>query len=235
MDGMTMVYVPAGEFIMGSTNSDPEIHKDEQPQHSVTLDAFWIDRTEVSNGQYRSCVDAGVCTPPTCDWGENTYDDATRDDYPVACVNWKEVQAYCAWVGGHLPTEAQWEKAARGTTGLRYPWGEVFDPNLCNSEEAGIGEPLPVGQYSPAGDSPYGVADMAGNVWEWVTDYYDIGYYATAPSENPTGPAGGERRSVRGGSWYGNYNNARTAYRYYDVPYGRSSGVGFRCVLEAAN
>jgi formylglycine-generating enzyme required for sulfatase activity len=231
-DGMVLVYVPAGEFKMGSVESEPCAHLDELPQHAVYLDGFWIDQTEVSNAQYQQCVEAGLCSPPVCDWGEPTYDDATKGDYPVTCVNWDEARTYCEWAGGRLPTEAQWEKAARGTDERGYPWGNEFDENRCNSSESGIGETTPVKSYSPEGDSPYGAADMAGNAYEWVTDWYDIGYYAASPSQNPTGPRGGKGRGLRGGNWYGDHCNARTSYRYYDVPHGRSNGIGFRCVVR---
>jgi formylglycine-generating enzyme required for sulfatase activity len=231
-DGMVMVYVPAGRFNMGSVESEPCAHLDEFPQHAVYLDGFWIDQTEVTNAQYQQCVDAGLCSPPVCDWGEPTYDDVTKGDYPVTCVNWDEARTYCEWAGGRLPTEAQWEKAARGTDERGYPWGNEFDENRCNSGESGIGETTPVKSYSPEGDSPYGAADMAGNAYEWVIDWYDIEYYATSPSENPTGPRGGEGRGLRGGNWYGDHCNARATYRYYDVPHGRSNGVGFRCVVN---
>jgi formylglycine-generating enzyme required for sulfatase activity len=227
-----MVYVPAGEFKMGSMESEPCAHLDEFPQHVVYLDSFWIDQTEVTNAQYQQCVEAGLCSPPVCDWGESTYDDTTRGDHPVTCVNWDEARTYCEWAGGRLPIEAQWEKAARGTDERGYPWGNEFDENRCNSGESGIGETTPVKSYSPEGDSPYGAADMAGNAYEWVIDWYDIGYYANSPSENPAGPRGGKGRGLRGGHWYGDHCNARTSYRYYDVPHGRSNGVGFRCVVN---
>jgi formylglycine-generating enzyme required for sulfatase activity len=231
-DDMQMVFIPAGNFQMGSMESNPCAHLDELPQHTVYLDAYWIDQHEVTNAQYRKCVEAGWCTEPTCSYGTSTYMDETKEDHPVGCVDWYEASAYCEWSGGQLPTEAQWEKAARGTEAREYPWGAEFDAALCNSSESAIGGSTPVGLYSPDGDSPYGLADVSGNLWEWVTDWYDIGYYAQSPSSNPTGPQGGENRAARGGSWYGNYCSVRTTYRYYNTPHGRSPGMGFRCVLD---
>ncbi|NIM92235.1 MAG: SUMF1/EgtB/PvdO family nonheme iron enzyme [Anaerolineales bacterium] len=234
-DGMTIVFIPAGEFEMGSTEDVHCSHLDERPRHTVYLDDYWIDQTPVTNAHYQICVDAGACPPPTdCDWGDPTYGDESKEDHPVVCLSWDEARAYCEWVGGTLPTEAQWEKAARGTDLREYPWGDTFDTALCNTDESAIGETTPVGFYSPIGDSPYGLVDMAGNVWEWVIDWYDIGYYPESPKNNPQGPQGGRWRSLRGGSYYGDYCNARTAYRYYDVPYGSGAGVGFRCVVPSS-
>jgi formylglycine-generating enzyme required for sulfatase activity len=230
-DDMVMSFIPAGEFEMGSTESNPCGHLDEFPQHIVYLDGYWIDQTQVTSAQYRRCVDNEGCeAPASCGWGAGTYDEESKVDHPVVCVTWEEARTYCAWAGGRLPTEAQWEKAAQGGDGRAYPWGEEFDAGKCNSGESGINEPTPVRLYSPGGDSPYGLADMAGNVWEWMIDWYDIDYYAKASSQNPTGPAAGDRKALRGGSYYGDLCNARTTYRYYDIPYGRGPGVGFRCV-----
>lgn len=231
-DQMVMVFIPSGEFLMGSPEDHPLAHADEKPQHTVYLDAYWIDQSELTNAHYQICVDAGICEPPlSCDRGEPTYGEETLWDHPVVCVNWEEAGAYCEWVGGRLPTEAEWEKAARGTEALEYPWGAEFDPQKCNTSESELGMTTPSGTYSPVGDSPYGLSDMAGNVLEWVIDVYDIEYYAHSSSRNPRGPASGERKSLRGGSWYGDARNARAAYRYYDRPFGRGPGVGFRCVI----
>ncbi len=231
-DGMLMIFIPEGSFEMGSKESNPCAHLDELPRHSVYLDGFWIDQNEVTNAQYRKCVDAGWCTLPICDYGESTYPEETLEDHPVGCVNWYEASIYCEWIGGQLPTEAQWEKAARGIDAREYPWGNDFNEQLCNSSESAINGSTPAGQYSPEGDSPFGLADVSGNVWEWVMDWYDISYYASSPSANPTGPEAGENRAARGGSWYANYCSVRTTYRYYNTPHGRSPGMGFRCVLD---
>ena len=231
-DGMMMAFITAGKFTIGSEPEDPCAHLDEQPIHEVYLDDFWIDQTEVTNTQYKKCVTAGLCLEPTvCGSGEWTYQDPLKNEYPVTCLTWDETQAYCGWIGGRLPSEAQWEKAARGTEENKFPWGNEFDAAKCNSQESEIDGPRPVGSYSPQGDSPYGLMDVAGNVWEWTGDWYDIDYYGIATSQDPRGPKTGDRRSLRGGSWYANYCSVRTSYRYYDVPNGRSTGVGFRCVV----
>jgi formylglycine-generating enzyme required for sulfatase activity/predicted Ser/Thr protein kinase len=232
-DGMEMVYVPAGEFLMGSTDANSQAGEDEKPQHTVYLDAFWIDRTEVTNAQYRLCVEAGACRAPTeCDWGEPTYDDASKADHPVVCVSWDDARTYCQWAGAWLPTEAEWEKAARGTDAQLYPWGNDWDSNKCNTAEGGVGGTTPVGKYSPAGDSPYGCADMAGNVWEWVNDWYDSSYYSSSPDRNPQAPDSGDLRVLRGGSWGNGRIGARSAVRYWYYPDFRSNYNGYRCVVS---
>ena len=179
---------------------------DEKPAHEVHLDAFYIGKYPVTNAEYaRYMADIGrAFTVP-----------AGKADHPVVEVSWYDARDYAAWAGMRLLTEAEWEKAASwdeaGRSGLlgrqrghkrAYPWGDQFDPKKCNSEESGIGGTTPVGKYSPQGDSPYGVADMAGNVWEWCADWYDSDYYRKSPAENPTGPADGDWRVLRGGSYY---------------------------------
>ena len=240
-DGSVMVYVPAGEFIMGSP--DGEGDSDEHPQHTVYLDAFWIDRTEVTNEQYRGCVEAGTCpAPTTCDWGEPTYSDSSKADHPVVCVSWEDAKAYCEWAGKRLPTEAEWEKASRGTDGRKYPWGDGFDGsrlNFCDANcefyhkdsdaDDGYQRTAPVGSYVE-GASPYGALDMAGNVWEWCQDWYDEDYYDSLPQRNPPGPDLGEYRVVRGGSWYGIEWDVRSACRLGFAPAFRNDFVCFRCV-----
>jgi formylglycine-generating enzyme required for sulfatase activity len=257
---MVMVYVPAGNFQVGSTDSqigasmaecerivgnqcgDRSWYADELPQHSVTLDSFWIDRTEVSNAQYRQCVDSGICQAPTkCDWGEPTYDDKTKTNYPVVCVSWYDTQAYCAWVGRQLPTEAEWEYAARGPKGNIYPWGNEFNGtrlNFCDRnctqkwKNVNYGDgyvtTAPVGSYE-AGGSWCGALDMAGNVWEWVSDWYSN--YPPAMQTNPAGPATGDTKVVRGGSWYDTLTFVRAANRVGELPSNRTGHRGFRCVM----
>jgi len=224
-DGMVMVYVPAGEFLMGSSDADGQARDDEKPQHTVYLDAYWIDRTEVTNAQYRKCVEAGACREPEC-WSVR--------DQPVVCVGWGDAQAYAAWVGGRLPTEAEWEKAARGMDGRIYPWGNGAPDCSRANYSSCVGRPAVVGSY-PAGASPYGALDMAGNVWEWVADWYEEGYYARSPDRNPQGPAYGGLWVVRGGSFYLGRDYARCASRYRNFPLGDwSNNYGFRVVVSRA-
>ena len=255
---MTVVYIPAGEFEMGSTDAEvdalvaectecePDWFEQEQPAHTVYLDAYWIDQTEVTNAQYDKCVAAGACsTPPECDWGESTFGDAAKADHPVVCVGWQAAEDYCRWAGGQLPTEAQWEKAARGSDGRRYPWGNKFDGTLLNYCDAqceydqrdetyddGFPVTAPVGSF-PAGATPYGVLDMAGNVWEWVADWFSEDYYAMSLAENPLGPDEGTQRVVRGGSWFTDGMGSRAANRFQTIPATHFGLLGFRCALVA--
>ncbi len=240
-DGSVMVYVPAGEFTMGSREDDPDALGDERPQHTVYLSAFWIDQTEVTNEQYGRCVAAGACqASPYADRGP--FNDP---DYPVVGVSWHDAKAYCQWVGRRLPTEAQWEKAARGTDGRTYPWGDTFgssrlsfcDAN-CEYEHkddlANDGFPYtaPVGSY-PTGASPYGALDMAGNVWEWCQDWFDADYYADSPPSDPQGPDSGDSRVVRGVTWSVTVRFVRAANRYGFDPGARLLNIGFRCLSPA--
>ena len=166
-DGMVLVYVPAGEFRMGSAGSDSQAQDNEKPQHTVYLDAFWMDRTEVTNALYALCVKAGACQPPLSvnySWRESYYGNSQYDGYPVVYVSWKDAAAYCEWAGRWLPTEAEWEKAARGTDGRLYPWGNA-EPDANRLNFNGNVDARAVGSY-PSGASPYGALDMAGNVWE---------------------------------------------------------------------
>jgi formylglycine-generating enzyme required for sulfatase activity len=236
-DGMTMVYVPAGEFKMGSNDGWDY----EKPVHLVYLDTFWIDQTEVTNAMYAHCVADGICDqPPSSDpyFGKPYF-----DNYPVTYVTWFDAETYCSWVGGQLPTEAQWEKAARGKEGRTYPWGEEPpDGKLANfadkntsydwSDKAvndGYAESAPVGSY-PAGASPYGALDLAGNLWEWVADWYDAAYYVSSPNINPQGPTSGLSRVLRGGSWWVNDTYLRSSDRLRDNPGNWDIDYGFRCV-----
>lgn len=241
-DGMVEVYVPAGEFLMGSAQG----HQNEQPEHLVYLDEFWIDQTEVTNAMYRACVDAGSCDEPTMPSLHPVYTDSAFLNYPVIHVSWYDAQRYCEWAKRRLPTEAEWEKAARGVlteeASRIYPWGNSEPTsdqvNLCDqncSEEwkmdwidDGYPYSAPVGSY-PAGASPYGALDMGGNVLEWVADWYDGAYYLDAPMENPTGAMEGNRRVKRGGAWSDGAYNIRVTHREAEEPSERNDVIGFRC------
>src|SRR3990172_723853 len=230
-DGMLELYVPAGSFMMGSESGD----SDESPVHQVTLDAYWIDQTLVTNAMYAMCVDAGKCEPPkeTKSHTRDSYFGKSQfDNYPVIYISWSNASDYCTWVGGRLPTEAEWEKAARGTDGRTYPWGEGISSNLANYNKK-IDDTTEVGSY-PAGASPYGALDMAGNVWEWVHDWYSATYYEISPSFNPTGPSSGDLRVLRGGSMVSGSDLLRSASRSTNNPSNKGYGLSFRCVRDAS-
>jgi len=226
-DGAVLVFVPKGEFTMGSNNGEAN----EKPVHKITLDAFWIDQTEVTNKQYSICVSGGGCTRPrntSSDTRSSYYSDSKFDNYPVVHVSWDDAVAYCKWVGRRLPTEAEWEKAARGVDERNYPWGnEAPNTNLLNYD-GNIGDTTEVGRY-PDGKSLYGAYDMAGNVWEWTNDWYSETYYQNSPLLNPQGPDSGNARVWRGGSWYHYYRNVRSAYRVWSDSAFTSGDIGFRC------
>jgi len=242
MDGMLMVYVPAGEFLMGSEDEYAATY--EKPEHLVYLRAFWIYQTEVTNHQYRQCIESGVCSGT-----RKAYPD---DDHPVTLVFRRDGHKYCEWAGGRLPTEAEWEKAARGTDGRKFPWGNEpvtgdranFCDVNCNvdwgnpdtTQDDGYAQTAPVGSY-PAGASPYGALDMAGNAWEWVSDGFDPEYYNTSPYRNPKGPHGGGYEEIlRGGSWLNHAQSLRVTNRFSldeaifeDIVL---DTFGFRCVQD---
>ncbi len=230
-DGMALVYVSQGDFLMGSGASDPAASADEKPQHTVYLDAFWIDRTEVTNAMYRQCVQAGKCPEPlhaSSYAREQYYGNPVFDNFPVVYVSWYNAQSYCAWAGRRLPTEAEWEKAARGTDAFLFPWGNNYpDATLANVGRVVI-DTTAVGSY-PGGASPYGALDMAGNVWEWVNDYYSETYYSVSPLRNPTGPASGQQHVTRGGGWDYAPSLVRAAVRIPLASDYRHAYDGFRC------
>ena len=261
LDAMVMVYVPAGSFPMGSSQEDIDValelcqrnsgggecrrvwFENEGPRHRVTLDAFWIDRTEVTKAQYRRCVESGHCDGVACD----PELEPKLDDQPVACVDWAHAQAYCVWAGARLPTEAEWEYAARGPEGHTFPWGDSFDParlNYCDANctykwrdpvhDDGYERTAPAGSYED-GASWCGALDMAGNAWEWVADWYGAQYYAHSPAHNPQGPDSGEAHVMRGGSCYYLAAYVRSARRTSIPPSGgeTNNSGGFRCVVPS--
>jgi len=230
-----MVFVPAGEFIMGSPEGEGD--DDEDPQHTVYLDAFYIDKYEVTNAGYKGCVDDGVCDPPSRNSSstrDSYYGNPEYDDYPVIYVSWYDAKAYCEWKGMRLPTEAEWEKAARGTDGREYPWGNGAPDEAKLNYDKNVGDTTEVGSY-PGGASPYGAMDMAGNVWEWVADWHDAGYYSAAPERNPQGPDYGPYRVLRGSSWDYSRSWARCAVRRGVFPDLRSDNRGVRCCAVATS
>ena len=220
---LTLVPVPAGEFCMGST-----VEQDEEPEHTVRLDEFWIGKYPVTVAQFAAFVRA---TEYACE----CRDDPLKQQHPATYVSWNDANAFCEWASGltrhplRLPTEAEWEKAARGSDGRPYPWGRRQpDPTLCNFKD-NVGDSTPVHKYSPQGHSPCGCADMAGNAYEWVADWYAREYYAHAPCDNPKGPTSGVYRVLRGGCSHDERYDVRASYRYFDCPEYRFSFVGFRC------
>lgn len=274
-DGSTMVLVSAGDFLMGSSGEqiaryvkqfqwDICWYENECPQHLVYLDAYYIDKYEITNAQYKKFVDETSHSAPTVlkeqikeifhstgqfkvsdtyietimeksapfAWKDNTYPPGTAD-HPVMFVSWEDANAYAKWSGKRLPTEAEWEKAARGTDGRTYPWGEEIDPSKLNYDEH-AGGTTKVGLYS-AGVSPYGVYDMAGNVWEWVADWYDKDYYQDCPRKSPPGPETGKYHVLRGGCWLFDGYDARVADRnvHLNHPDSVYNMNGFRCAKDA--
>jgi formylglycine-generating enzyme required for sulfatase activity len=270
-DGAEMVLVPAGEFWMGATpdgleaikrhcKQNPNIDycqsghydRNELPGHRVTLDAFYIDRFEVTNALFEKFVRAtrhrtaaetegggAVWLRQDRRWQRSWMKEANwrvpgglgssaQPTHPVVQVSWNDAALYCKWAGKRLPTEAEWEKAARGGEGYRFPWGNEWDQTRSNNARGDKSASASVGSY-PQGASPYGAHDMAGNVWEWVADWYEEGYYGVSPIHNPPGPAAGTRRVARGGAWNNGSTLSETSRRLGRVPSGRSNVQGFRC------
>jgi formylglycine-generating enzyme required for sulfatase activity len=251
-----MVLISADEFTMGSQTGKGD--KDENPQHNVHLDAYYIDVHEVTNAQYYQfwLADGGEKSKHTPasygssymigDWPEVAR---TKPNYPVVGVTWYDAKAYAEWAGKRLPTEAEWEKAARGTEARMWPWGNDFNlkiavPETVNESSASKAHSnrrdgndgydnttAPVNSY-PTGISPYGVHDMAGNVWEWTVDWYSEDYYARASKENPKGPTKGKLKVVRGGSWNNREYSQRCVNRYYCYPDSWGNTLGFRCARD---
>lgn len=226
-----MALVPAGAFIQGcQEEGDPDCVTPEQPARVVELPGFFIDKTEVTQRSYARCVDDGSCAVPECINGARVWDPEQNGDLPVVCVSWPQAQGYCAWLGKRLPSEAEWEKAARGDDGRVFPWGsDEGDCARANTRSCG-GSVGPVGARK-AGQSPYGALDMAGNVCEWVSDWYQSDYYATAPTSDPRGPTSGGERVVRDGSYLLDLAYSRSSKRHFMAPESAQPMVGFRCAM----
>lgn len=223
VDGSTLVYIPAGDFSMGDNGFDA-------PAHTVTLDAYWIQQTKVTNRMYDQCVKAGICSAPTQQLGGPVFTNPDFASHPVVGVNWDQAQAYCGWIQGSLPTEAQWEKGARGLNGNVYPWGnsepscDLLNFGNCYGRTTNV-------NATANGASAFGLLEMAGNVFEWVGDWYDANYYATSPAANPTGPASGQFRVIRGSSFETVEESVASAIRHYNEPVDSARDTGFRCVV----
>ena len=223
-----MVYVPAGEFIMGSADSDKEALDFERPQFRAGLPDYWIDKCEVTVARYRKfCQETGREMPPAPEWG-------WQDDHPMVMVSWNDAVAYAKWAGKRLPTEMEWEKAARGTDGRLYPWGNQWDAGKCANASNSSGT-KPAGSY-PSGAGPYGALDMAGNVWDWCADWHDEKAYLRYAKGEITPPANGTDKVLRGGSWHFDIPSlfrcaSRAALGHPDF---RITFYGFRCARDAA-
>ena len=240
VDDSILVFVPGGDFLMGATYDNPQDHP-EHPEHLITQSGFWIYRSEVTNGMYANCVANGSCTPPATDI-QTDYADPNKFDHPIVAVGWQQAQDYCNWADGHLPTEAQWEKTARGTNANLYPWGEsqpICD--LLNFDNC-VGEILPSGAYwsttTPirkyfSGASFYEALDMEGNVFEWVQDWFKLDYYVESPNIDPPGPENGEVKVVRSSGFRSIASFVPSARRDFFPPNEYRDDLGFRCVIEA--
>jgi len=270
-DAAVLRFIPPGEFLLGSPDTDPNAKEDEKPQQKIYLDGFWIDETEVTVAQFvdfvnateyktdaeRGCCagdfarDGGIVFSPNAAWArgaswilpEGPVAPEALPRRPVVQTSWNDAKAYCEWAGRRLPTEAEWDKAARGESGVRYPWGEAFDATRVNFCDKNCGAPWRdpaaddgavrtsnIGAF-PSGASPHQILDMSGNVWEWVNDFYDFRGYYRFPTANPPGAETGESRVLRGGSWVDTFDRVRSGARSPAVPDARNNATGFRCAV----
>jgi eukaryotic-like serine/threonine-protein kinase len=248
-DGMPEVYIPEGSFRRGALDADAQ--KNEQPDHTVNMKGFWIDKLEVTNGMYMLCVQSGACEPPQnfkSETRQSYFNNPEFNDFPVVYVTWLQADTYCKWAGRRLPTEAEWERAARGDDYRTYPWGDDRPDSSRGNFNYFVGDTARVGSF-PAGASPFGVLDMAGNVTEWMSDFYDANYYSKSVTVNPPGPVARNEyfvRVIRGGNFQDVFKDVRLAKRsalrgsnpvasdIYSADYlGEvSPKIGFRCASD---
>jgi len=241
VDGAEIIHIPAGEFIMGADEKDGQAEDSEKPAHKIYLDTFYIYKFEVTNNRFSRFIKA---TGYKAEGNWEKWITPGTGDYPVVMVSWNDAAAYCRWAGVRLPTEAEWEKASRGTDGRIYPWGNKWNPNLCNNKNTShkilkgktrylLGKTgiTPIGLF-PHDRSPYGLMDAAGNVREWCRDWFDDDYYEKSPVKNPKGPKKGEDRVLRGGSFYSEVSACRITAREDNLPSGNDTDYGFRCVWD---
>ena len=228
---MEMIYIPAGEFLMGSMPGETGSGQDETPQNKIYLDGYWISMLPVTNAMYNDCVKTNACRYSVDKVTNPRFRDHQFSGHPVVYITWFDAQKFCQYMGGRLPTEAEWEKAARGPDGWIYPWGNMR-PNMHTTNAKNmIGDTTPVGMFR--NDlSYYGLYDMGGNVREWVSDWYDANYYQVIPKINPQGPAAGEKKVLKGGSWGDIYRFTRAANRLSHEPGSPGHNRGFRCVIS---
>jgi len=226
LNPLEMVSIPAGELRMGTNPPGPD---DENPQHPVSVSAFHIDQYEVTNMQYKEFIEATNHRAPS-NWRNRAFPDATMHDHPVVNVSWHDAMAYAEWVGKRLPTEAEWERAALGDGRNDYPWGRSIGEDYLNYDNP-QGKTTPVDKHD-AGNSPFGVHDMCGNVGEWVQDWYDSKYYQTSPSTDPKGPETGFQRVFRGGGYHENRMGVRGRTRNFQMAEASNDYVGFRCAMD---
>ena len=231
IDGLEYVSIPPREFLMGAVPGDRDALNDEKPQHHVTITkGFWLGRTPITVAAYKRFAQEMGNEMPEAPWSNRGWG---KEDHPIVSVTWDEANAYCKWAGGRLPSEAEWEYAARGgKEGLKYPWG-----NDITHENANYGREVEKGTTSVVGSYPangFGLYDMAGNVWEWVADWYEENYYASSPARDPKGPLAGQERVLRGGSWSNGPRNLRASVRGRNRPEVGSGNIGFRCTREVS-
>ena len=240
IDNSLLIFVPSGKFIMGTTYEEPKNHPD-HPEHIIDQSGFWIYRSEVTNAMYENCVAAEACTPPTIEVPVD-YQNPQKQNHPVVGVDWYQAQAYCSWVNGHLPTESQWEKTARGVDGNIFPWGsseptcDLLNFNNCVGEILSSGTfgstTTPIRSYFE-GASYYEALDMEGNVYEWAQDWWQFDYYAESPKVDPPGPTEGELKVVRSSSFRSAGSLVPSTLRDAYAPNEYRDDLGFRCVVES--